>query len=68
MDYKTVGRYKVEVVADSSGSWCGNALRFDDVDEARTYAFDLACRWFAVRDWRVFDTETGAIPFSSKEG
>jgi hypothetical protein len=57
---KTEGRYKVEVIADNSGKWCSNALRFDDVDSALVYGQDLAWRWTLVRKFRVFDTETDA--------
>jgi len=45
--------YRVEVVADRSGEFCGNALRFDFIDDASLYAIDLASRWTAVRAWRV---------------
>jgi hypothetical protein len=43
----------VEVIADSSGKWCGNALRFATKAEAEIYAIDLMMRWTAVRQWRV---------------
>jgi hypothetical protein len=56
---QTEGRYKVEVVADDSGQWCGNMLRFDTLEQARSYGVDLACRWTLVRKFRVVDTETG---------
>lgn len=45
--------YKAEVIADSSGEWVGNALRFATKEEAEKYAMDLSMRWTAVRDWRV---------------
>lgn len=47
--------WKVEVIADSSGKWCGNAMRYDTKEEAEKAAFDLAMRWMAVRDWRVVE-------------
>ena len=50
--------YKVEVIADSSGTWCGNGLRFTTTEEAETYAKDLAMRWTLVRDYRVVDTRS----------
>lgn len=56
MAHKTEGRYKVEVIADDSGKWCSNALRFDSVDDAETYGYDLAFRWTLVTLWRVYDT------------
>lgn len=56
---QTEGRYAVEVIADSSGKFCGNALRFDSVDLAKSYAINLTWRWTSVRQWRVIDTENG---------
>ena len=51
--------YKVEVIADNSGEWVGNGLRFETREEAETYGADLACRWTAVQEWRVVQAETG---------
>ena len=50
-------RFKVEVIADNSGKWCGNALTFETRDEAEEYARDLARRWVLVREWRVVPVE-----------
>jgi hypothetical protein len=52
--------FKVEVIADSSGKWCGNGLAFETSDKAQAYAADLQWRWTAVREWRVID-EYGRI-------
>ena len=58
--------FKVEVIADNSGQWCGNGLTFDTVEKATDYAQDLfnrwtaVYRWTAVRSWRVVDS-TGAV-------
>jgi hypothetical protein len=49
--------YKPEVIADNSGTWAGNTLRFATEEEAKTYAYDLALRWTAVRDTRVIESE-----------
>lgn len=49
--------FKAEVIADSSGTFCGNALRFATRDEADKYVVDLAFRWTAVRDTRVVESE-----------
>lgn len=49
--------FKAEVIADSSGKWCGNALRFATAIEATAYASDLSTRWTAVRDKRVVESE-----------
>ncbi len=52
--------YKVQVIADSSGKFCGNGLTFPDLEAARDYANDLTRRWTAMRDWIVVDG-AGAI-------
>jgi hypothetical protein len=49
--------YKAEVIADGSGKWVGNMLRFATADEAEAYAKDLAWRWTAVRDTRVVECD-----------
>lgn len=53
--------YIVEVVADSSGEFCGNGLKFDTVELAEAYAKDLFSRWTAVRKWRVVNGTTKAV-------
>ncbi len=45
--------YKVEVIADSSGNWCGNGLTFDTESDAEAYARELYYRWTLVQEWRV---------------
>jgi len=52
-------KWKAEVIADSSGQWCGNALTFDTKQEAETYVNDLALRWTSVRDTRVVEVNDG---------
>lgn len=47
--------YRVEVFVE--GEWVGNALTFPSEVEAEQYAHDLASRWTAVRDWRVYPME-----------
>ena len=49
--------YQPEVVADSSGAWSGNALRFATEAEARTYVADLAARWTLVTATRVVESD-----------
>jgi hypothetical protein len=49
--------YKAEVIADGSGTWCGNALRFATREAAEDYARDLSDRWTAVREWRVIESD-----------
>jgi hypothetical protein len=53
----TKGKFKVEVLADNSGVWAGNLLRFDTIADAEAYARDLASRWLLVHDWRVVETD-----------
>lgn len=65
------GRYKVEVIADSSGEWCGNGMRFATVEEATAYGTNLAWRWTLVREFRVVDTNPGlrdgnGVPWKDK--
>lgn len=45
--------YKAEVIADNSGKWVSNSLRFATEAEAERYVKDLAMRWMSVRDMRV---------------
>jgi hypothetical protein len=48
--------WKPEVIADSSGKWCGNALCFATREEAEANVLDLSMRWFAVRETRVVES------------
>ncbi len=45
-----------EVIADSSGKWVGNALRFATYEEAEANVKALANRWMLVRDTRVVES------------
>jgi hypothetical protein len=49
--------WKPEVIADASGKWCGNELRFARFEDAHAYVLDLAQRWTAVREVRVVESE-----------
>lgn len=53
--------YAVEVVADSTGEWCGNGLTFPTVEAAKKYAIDLFYRWTAVKKWRVIEKATKVV-------
>lgn len=53
--------YKVEVIADNSGIYAGNALEFDHVAQAEEYGIDLMSRWTLVRSWRVVEIKTGEV-------
>jgi hypothetical protein len=46
-----------EVIADSSGKWAGNALRFETYGEAELWVADLERRWTLVRDTRVVESD-----------
>lgn len=59
-------KYRVVVIADNSGKWCGNGITFDTVDEAKKYARDLMSRWMAVRDWRVVDEQDNVMATSEE--
>jgi hypothetical protein len=48
--------YKPEVIADSSGKWATNALRFATEAEALAFGDDLASRWTLVRDYRASES------------
>jgi hypothetical protein len=48
--------YVIEVIADNSGKWFRNGLRFANKQEAEEYGFALALRWILVRDWRVVES------------
>lgn len=45
--------FAIEVIADSSGKWCGNGARYLTKKAAEMAAFDLSMKWTMVRDWRV---------------
>jgi hypothetical protein len=49
--------WKPEVIADASGKWWGNVLRFATREEAKANVQDLMMRWFAVRDTRVVESD-----------
>ena len=49
--------YAPEVIADGSGKWCGNALRFATREEAELNVNELAYRWFAVTKTRVVESD-----------
>lgn len=49
--------WKPEVIADGSGKWVGNMLRFATEQEAKDYVRDLSWRWTLVRDTRVIEVD-----------
>lgn len=60
------GRFIVKVLADSSGVFVGNGLKFDTKENAEAYARDLFGRWTMVREWMVLE-QTDAVPVAFKE-
>lgn len=52
--------FKPEVIADDSGRWHGNGLRFATAAEAQVYVTSLALRWTSVRDTRVIEADEPA--------
>ncbi len=58
-----------EVIADGSGIWCGNALRFETFEEAHGNVLDLSWRWMLVRETRVVPSKDPVnYRWSGKEG
>jgi hypothetical protein len=57
-----------EVIADGSGVWCGNALRFETFEEAHANVQDLSWRWMLVRDTRVVPSKDPVNYRYGKEG
>jgi hypothetical protein len=49
--------WKPEVIADSSGQWVGNQLRFATKERAESYVADLMMRWTSVRETRVVESD-----------
>jgi hypothetical protein len=49
--------WKAEVIADNSGKWSTNALRFATEAEAIGCAKDLYARWTMVREYRATERE-----------
>lgn len=49
--------WKMEVQADSTGTWAGNGLRFATEEEAKDYALDLFRRWTLVTSTRVVEVD-----------
>lgn len=48
--------WKADVIADSTGKWCGNMLRFATKLEAETYVNALEERWSSVISTRVVES------------
>ena len=66
MDRAQGSPFRVEVIADSSGTWCGNALQFETSERAQVWAEDLYARWTAVRTWRVVDADGAVVALMAR--
>ena len=49
--------FAVEVIADNSGTWAGNGLRFKTRDDALIWGEGLKQRWTLVREMRVVPSD-----------
>jgi hypothetical protein len=49
--------WKPEVIADNSGKWTGNTLRFATKAEADAYVADLRSRWTSVRETQSIEVD-----------
>jgi hypothetical protein len=63
-----MSEFKVEVIADDSGRWCGNERVFATREAAEIYAVDLARRWTLVREWRVVQIEPSGDDSRPRDG
>ena len=50
-----MNKFRIEVIADNSGKWAGNAMVYDTYAEAADAANDLASRWLLVTAARVVE-------------
>lgn len=48
--------WAMEVIADNSGEFCGNACRYATLEEAEEAGRNLMARWMLVREWRVVES------------
>lgn len=49
--------WKPEVIADNTGKWVGNALRFATREEAEANVKNLEARWLLVTATRVVECD-----------
>jgi len=54
--------FKVEVIADDSGKFCGNGLRFETDADAMAYGINLTARWMLVQQFKVVTVECNCSP------
>jgi hypothetical protein len=58
--------FAIEVIADSSGKYCGNGMYYPTIDEAKEAAVDLFHRWMLVTKWRVVQVFVSWGGFTSR--
>ena len=56
--------FAVEVIADNSGEFLRNDLRYQTKEMAADAARDLMSRWTAVREWRVIESKVAPNRFA----
>jgi len=49
--------WRPEVIADNSGKWVPNSLRFATKEEAEANVQDLSMRWLSVQQTRVVECD-----------
>jgi hypothetical protein len=49
--------WSTQVIADNSGQWVGDGLRFATVEEAEAYVYDLMMRWTLVSETAVVESD-----------
>ena len=49
--------WRPEVIADNSGEWVANSLRFATKEEAEANVQDLMMRWLSVKETRVVECD-----------
>lgn len=49
--------WRPEVIADNSGQWVPNSLRFATKEEAEANVQDLSMRWLLVQQTRVIECD-----------
>ncbi len=48
--------YEGQVIADSTGEWIGNEIRFGTREEAEGYVRNVSINWTLVRETQVVET------------
>ena len=66
MEHAATGSFAVEVIADASGEWCGNAMRYPTYRAADAAGYSLSRRWTLVREYRVVRSEDA--PNADRDG